>query len=174
MLNRPLSQSLAAIALQITLFAIAGLYTTGLIRIAIGLSRNKPVGYMGFLCVLVGVYLIWRLQISFRNQQLPLLKGLTDLLYFILWLTLVPLGLFGIFVFVQIFGAQGLLATITGSLLLFCLITGQRRTSRSGSSGRRICGSDCGQCSSTSGNSGCGSGDGGGDAGCGGCGGCGG
>ncbi len=139
----------------------------GIARIFIGLSRERPVGYLTVICLILGVYIL-----SVVRHNLKLEYGFPGLLVricrFLVILSLVitlPGSLY--FLWMTLNGA--IIWIIFGGLMLIGMVSNQT-TSRRGtsrSSGSYSVGNFGGD------SSGDGGGDGGGD-GCGGCGGCGG
>jgi hypothetical protein len=101
--SSPVLEQIFHLATQCGLLCVIGLYGLGIARVGLGLQRQKPVGYLIALCLIMAVYLLWRLNQA--HLKLPLLKTSiwilsilgTALLLFstpqLLWVG-VPLGLF--------------------------------------------------------------------------------
>ncbi|WP_026735038.1 glycine-rich domain-containing protein [Fischerella sp. PCC 9605] len=137
-----------SIATWLTMLSIFCLYSLGIARIIIGLSRHKPISYLVVLCLCVGVYLLWLLSRENDNSN-SLIKTL-------IYVTVLLSGIVLLFLGLRIL-----------IWLIFALIFFVGRFSSTGGGYTGGGGSNLGG----DGGDGC---DGGGDGGgCGGCGGCG-
>ncbi len=104
-----LSLSWQRISTWLTILSIFCLYSLGIARIIIGLSRHKPIGYLAVLCLCVGVYLLWLLSRENDNSNsliktliyvTVLLSGIVLLflgLRILIWLIFAPIFFVGIF-----------------------------------------------------------------------------